>query len=107
MYAFEREIVGGGIVDYSSAVWWTAMIMTTLGSEYWPRTAEGRLLCILLALYAFAVFDYVTASLASYFIGRDVQASDAEFGGARSVESLRLEIESLRAEVRALGRRDG
>jgi voltage-gated potassium channel len=29
---------------------------------------------VLLALYAFAVFGYVTALLASYFIGRDAAA---------------------------------
>ena len=49
-----------------SAVWWTAMLLTTMGSEYWPRTPEGRVLCLLLALYAFAVFGYVTAAIAAY-----------------------------------------
>ena len=35
--------------------------MTTLGSEYWPKSTEGRLLCFLLAVYAFAVWGYITA----------------------------------------------
>jgi len=39
------------------------MIITTLGSAYWPETAEGRMLCVLLALYSFTVFGYVTAAL--------------------------------------------
>jgi voltage-gated potassium channel len=34
------------------------MIMTTLGSEYWPRSPEGACSAWLLALYAFAVFGY-------------------------------------------------
>lgn len=68
MYAFERDLPGGGgIENFGDAVWWTAMIMTTLGSDYWPQSAEGRVLCVLLALYAFAVFGYVTASLATFF----------------------------------------
>ncbi|HYC50356.1 MAG TPA: ion transporter [Gemmatimonadaceae bacterium] len=72
MYAFERELPDGqGLTSFSSALWWTAMIMTTMGTDYWPRTGEGRALCLLLALYAFAVFGYVTASLASFFIGQD------------------------------------
>ncbi len=29
-----------------------------LGSEYWPQTVEGRVLCLLLAFYAFGVFGY-------------------------------------------------
>ena len=72
MYRFEMDAVGGpGFPDYGTALWWTAMLLTTMGSEYWPRTPEGRVLCLLLAVYAFAVFGYVTAAIAAYFVGRD------------------------------------
>ena len=72
MYQFELNAPGGaGFPDYSTALWWTAMLLTTMGSEYWPRTAEGRFLCLLLAMYAFAVFGYVTAAIAAYFVDRD------------------------------------
>jgi voltage-gated potassium channel len=72
MYRFEMDAAGGpGFEDYGSALWWTAMLLTTMGSDYWPHTGEGRLLCLLLALYAFAVFGYVTAAIAAYFVGRD------------------------------------
>lgn len=70
--------------------------MTTMGSVYWPETPEGRILCLLLALYAFAVFGYVTATLASYFIDRDASRSDAAVAGTRDVDSLRQEITTLR-----------
>jgi voltage-gated potassium channel len=72
MYRFELDAPGGpGFSDYGTALWWTAMLLTTMGSEYWPRTPEGRLLCLLLAIYAFAVFGYVTAAIAAYFVDRD------------------------------------
>jgi voltage-gated potassium channel len=78
MYRFELEAPGGpGFRDYSTALWWTAMLLTTMGSDYWPRTGEGRLLCLLLAVYAFAVFGYVTAAIAAYFVGRDSTAGAA------------------------------
>ena len=102
MYAFENE-VEGGLKTYGEALWWTAMLLTSLGSEYWPRTAEGRVLCFLLSLYGFAVFGYVTATLATFFIGRDAEDERAEVAGAKSIEALREEIAALRAEVRALG----
>jgi voltage-gated potassium channel len=102
MLAFERDAPGTGLGDYATALWWTAMIMTTMGSEYWPLTAEGRVLCILLALYAFGVFGYVTASLASFFIGRDAESPDAEIAGGRAIESLRADIAALAAEMQAL-----
>ncbi len=103
MYAFEGQ-VPGGLETYGDALWWTTMIMTTLGSQYWPETFEGRVLCIFLALYAFAIFGYVTATLATYFIGRDAESVDAEVAGARDLVDLRREVAALRSDVRALAR---
>lgn len=72
MYRFELDAPGGpGFADYGTALWWTAMLLTTMGSDYWPRTPEGRLLCLFIAVYAFAVFGYVTAAIAAYFVGQD------------------------------------
>jgi voltage-gated potassium channel len=103
MYAFEPHAPDGkGFPDYGAALWWTAMLMTTMGSAYWPQTAEGRVLCLVLALYAFAVFGYVTATLATFFIGRDAENHEAELAGARSIEELRAEITALRRDIQAL-----
>ncbi|WP_218147850.1 potassium channel family protein [Nitrosomonas sp. Nm166] len=104
MYAFEKEVVGG-LKGYGEALWWTAMIMTTMGSQYWPQTAEGRVLCLFLALYAFAVFGYVTAMLATYFIGRDAENDAAELAGAKQLAELQNEVNALREEIRALSGR--
>lgn len=101
MYAFERSVQDErGLHSFSAALWWTAMIMATMGSDYWPRTAEGRLLCLFLAIYAFAVFGYVTATIASFFIGRDAENKEGEIAGQSAIESLRLEIAALREELR-------
>ncbi|MFN2362459.1 MAG: ion transporter [Marinobacter sp.] len=103
MYAFENE-VPGGLDSYIESLWWTAMIMATMGSEYWPQTAEGRVLCGFLALYAFGVFGYVTAALATFFVGRDAESNDAEVAGAKQLIALRDEVSALRSEIRALSR---
>lgn len=103
IYAFENPAAGGTMKDYGTALWWTAMMMTTMGSEYWPRTPEGRLLCLLLAVYAFAVFGYLTATLASFFIGRDAarEAAPAE-RTAQQIKALAAEVSALRDELRRL-----
>ena len=106
MFTFENH-VPGGLANYGEAVWWTAMIMTTLGSEYWPQTLEGRVLAYLLALYAFAIFGYVTATLATFFVGRDAESDEAELAGADELAALREEIRSLREEIRGLSRLNG
>lgn len=100
MYAFENETPDGRNFDsYGDAVWWTAMIITTLGSDYWPQTSAGRVLCFFLALYAFAVFGYVTATLATWFIDSDAANKDSEQASASSIEALRAEIAELRREL--------
>lgn len=97
MYSLEN---GEGFNSYSEALWWTAMLMTTLGSEAWPQSGEGRLLCFGLALYAFTVFGYVTATLATFFVGRDAQNKDAELASAKELRALRQEIQELRRELK-------
>lgn len=71
MFAFEKGEAGSPLRDYAGSVWWTTMLLTTLGSDYWPQTAEGRILCALLAFFAIGTLGYVTAVLASFFIGSD------------------------------------
>jgi voltage-gated potassium channel len=100
MYAFEKNTPNGeGLNDYGTALWWTAMLMTTMGSEYWPQTAEGRVLCFLLAVYAFAVFGYVTAAIATFFVGRDAEDNEGEIASEKSINALHEEIKALRAEL--------
>jgi voltage-gated potassium channel len=81
------------------------MIMTTLGSQYWPETFEGRVLCVFLALYSFGVFGYVTATLATFFVGRDAESEEAELAGAAELARLRREVEALRGDIAALSKR--
>lgn len=105
MYAFENE-GEGGLRNYGESLWWTAMLLTSIGSDYFPRTSEGRILCLLLAIYGFCIFGYVTATLATFFVERDTVASkDSAIVDAGKIESLQSEISALREEIRLLGAR--
>ncbi len=77
MFAFEpASEVEGGFKGYGDALWWTAMLLTTIGSAFWPQTVEGRLLCLILSIYGMTVFGYITASLASFFIGQEAHIKE-------------------------------
>ena len=52
-----------GFADYGDALWWTAMLMTTIGSAYWPLTAPGRVLAFMLSVYSLGVFGYLDTTL--------------------------------------------
>jgi voltage-gated potassium channel len=100
MYTFENHGSDQtGLNSYGAALWWTAMLMTTMGSEYWPSTVEGRILCFFLALYAFGVFGYVTATLATFFIGQDSESQKIQGMATQSIEALRHEVAALREEL--------
>jgi voltage-gated potassium channel len=102
MYFFEQGAPSGGFKNYWDALYWTGMMMTTMGSSYWPLTGEGRVLAFLLSLYAFTMFGYITATLATFFIGREADSDESELATVKSVQALREEIGALRAEIRDL-----
>ena len=91
--------VQGGFENYWDALWWTGMLVTSIGSEYWPSTVEGRLLTLLLSLYGLAVLGYITATLASFFVGRDAQEKDGPVAGSGDMARLAGEIRALRAQL--------
>ena len=100
MLSFEpAKEVHGGFTSYGDALWWTAMLLTSIGSQYWPVTTEGRLLTVLLSLYGFATFGYITATFASFFVGRDAEVKKGPVAGSRDVEALAREIRELRVEL--------
>lgn len=93
MFAIEKG--APGFDSYGMALWWTAMRVITAGSEYFPLTPEGRGLAFLLALFGYAIFGYVTATLATFFIGRDAEEKDTPVAGARDIVELKKEITKL------------
>ncbi|WP_119303783.1 potassium channel family protein [Dongia deserti] len=100
MLAFEpAPQVPGGFRDFGDALWWTSMILTTMGSAFWPQSGEGRLLCLLLSIYGFTVFGYITASFATLFIGHEASSSDGEVAGPAELARIEREIALLRSAV--------
>ncbi len=95
----EAGAAGPGLESYGEALWWAAMLLTTIGSEYWPVTAEGRILAWLLSVYGVAIFGYITAAIASHFIDSD--RGEARRGDA-PVAALVAEVAALRTRIDAL-----
>ncbi|CAN5136156.1 hypothetical protein BH24PSE1_BH24PSE1_12150 [soil metagenome] len=95
-----REIENG-FTSYGHALWWTGMLIASIGSDFWPKTTEGRMLTMLLSLYGLAVFGYITATLASFFVGRDAEESTGPIAGNSDLKRLIKEVQELRLELAA------
>ncbi len=103
MYAFEKP--NAGFDSYGMALWWTAMRVITAGNEFSPSTPEGRVLAFLIAVFGFSIFGYVTATFATFFIGRDAEEKDAPVAGAKDIEELKTEIIALAKSIDDLKRK--
>ena len=99
MYAFENTTPG--FTNYGLALWWTAMRVITAGNEFNPTTPEGRWLGFLIAVFGYSIFGYVTATFATYFIGRDAEEKDAPIAGSKEIAELKSEIIALRKFIEA------
>lgn len=88
-FLLEGGTPGGNIRTFGDALWWSATLVTTVGSERYPVTTSGRFLGFLLMLYAVAVFTYFTAALASVFIGTDARTRPAGVGSPEESSATR------------------
>ncbi|RYZ26943.1 MAG: potassium channel protein [Chitinophagaceae bacterium] len=103
MFAIENG--NPGFENFGMALWWTAMRVITAGSDFWPATAEGRGLAFILSLFGYGVFGYVTATLATFFIGRDAEEKDTPVAGAKEVDELKQMIISLTEKVDSINKK--
>ena len=100
MYALEKNTPG--FENYGMSLWWTSMRIITAGSDFWPATPEGRGLAFLLSLFGYAIFGYVTATLATFFIGRDAEENNAPLAGAKDIVALSKQINELSKTIAEL-----
>lgn len=103
MYGMEKG--NQGFENYGMALWWTAMRITTAGSDFWPQTPEGRGLALLLTIFGYVIFGYVTATLASYFVGRDAEEETAPMASSGDVASLEKQIRELTNSINEMKNR--
>ena len=100
MYAFENGI-NPDIKSFGAALWYT-LIAITISTDYWPYSPEGKILAFLLGLFSLAVTGYVTAALASYFIGKDIESDEMAISKQKAIADLRVEIQALRDENKVM-----
>lgn len=82
------------------------MIVITMGTDYWPVTPEGKMLSFILALYGFSILGYITATLASFFIGRDAEEKSAPLAGSDELTQIKKQLEELTIAIYSIKKQD-
>jgi voltage-gated potassium channel len=95
-FLLEAGAPGSPIEDFGDALWWSAALVTTIGSELYPVTAAGRILGFVLMIYAIGIFTYFIGSVASVLVAFDASQTQKQRdkGG---VELSEDEVEALRS----------
>lgn len=68
-YYFDRGEPGAQIRTPGDALWWGATMVTTISSPLEVVTLEGRIISLLLRVFALAVSGYLTAIIAVFLLG--------------------------------------
>ena len=95
-FLLEAGAPGSRIVDFGDALWWSAALVTTIGSDLYPVTAAGRILSFLIMIYAIGIFTYFIGSVASVLVAADAGRTRKQ-GDKGGVELSEDEVEALRS----------
>ena len=73
----ERGAPGANIETFGEAIWWAFVTITTVGyGDFYPVTAAGRMVAVLLMAGGVAVLSVVTATVSSWIIDRAAKRID-------------------------------
>lgn len=95
VFFFERGVAGSQFTSLGDALWWTVTMVTTINIGFDPVTFEGRVIAVMLRVYAMGIFGYIAASIASYLIGRRVVEGRERRGEREAIERLTRDVERL------------
>ena len=84
MYAFEHTRRDSGFHDLGGALFWVSAQLTTVSSQMPnPMSAPGRVLDIVLEVWAVSVAATLAASLAGFFLARHTEGLGRRAGAPR------------------------
>ena len=95
---FEQHAKGSNIHSYGQALWWGVVTVTTVGyGDFFPVSAGGRAVAVVLMLVGIGLIGVLTATVASFFVQehadanqQQIKASHEDIGGRIDDIDVRL-----------------
>ncbi|MAL78409.1 MAG: ion transporter [Sneathiella sp.] len=95
----ERGVADSNIKEPMDALWWAFVTITTVGyGDYYPVTAEGRFIAILLMTNGIGFFATLSAMIASKFI-RENKTERQQEQILRMMYKLEADLTDIRREI--------
>jgi voltage-gated potassium channel len=80
LFTFAEDVGRRGRIDsFFDALWWSFTTMTTVGSEVFPVTAEGRIVGAFTTVVGLTAFSVVTAKAAEFLVRGDRETNPSSF----------------------------
>jgi voltage-gated potassium channel len=101
-FLVEHRATGANIRTYGDSVWWAAGTITSVGTELYPVTAEGRIIAVFTMAFGVTVVGYLAASIAALFVGVDASSQKTSSTPADSpvdAGALQEELRQLKAGI--------
>ncbi len=96
----EYRAPGATIHNFEQGLWWSVVTVTTVGyGDKYPVTGFGQGVAIVLMFVGIGLIGVLTATVASYFVGQDLDKAEDER------ELIREELRQAREERDALIKR--
>jgi voltage-gated potassium channel len=99
VFAAERQADGATITSFQDGVWWALVTMTTVGyGDFYPTTALGRSIGLLLMVFGVAALAAVTAEVAAMLIRNREDEAEIQLSDVMAkLDELQSELAALRA----------
>jgi voltage-gated potassium channel len=102
MLYIEHDAAGTNIANIGDALWWTIATLTTIGSELYPVTAEGRILATFVMVFGLGFAGYITGTFAVLLLGPQQGNSEPSPPAPGPDAAVLDEIRALRRQLDAL-----
>jgi voltage-gated potassium channel len=94
---FEDHTKGSNIHNYSGALWWAIVTVTTVGyGDRFPVSGAGRAVAVVLMLVGIGLIGVLTATVASVFVKEHTDANKEEIKRGHATLGYELAVLSVR-----------
>jgi voltage-gated potassium channel len=76
IHLFERDATDGQLRTFGDSIWYSAALMTTVGSELDPVTGGGRLIALAMMIYAMVVVVYLIGSVSAFLLAKTKEQAE-------------------------------
>ncbi len=90
VYGLEKSDPSSSIKSMPDAIWWAITTVSTVGSDKYPVTAEGRAIAVVLMVLGIGLVGLLAGTMASFFVEEQHKGQFAEL--LKKMEAIEMQL---------------